>query len=80
MRNPKRILLAIQDSHEPMSMVWSRSGLPIYLYGYDHDARRESDGSLTIVPRKVTTHRWREKVIESGFFSLPAAHFRYGLA
>jgi len=49
----KPLVFAIQDFHEPMSMVWSRSALPIYLYGYDHDTRREPDGSLTIVPRRV---------------------------
>ncbi len=69
----KPLLLAVQDFHEPMSMTWSRSALPTYLYGYSHESVREADGSLTIIPRKVTTHRWGTKEIPSGFFELPGA-------
>jgi hypothetical protein len=47
------LVFAIQDFHELMSMTWSRSGLPIYLYGYVHEAKREENGLLTIgEPRK----------------------------
>jgi len=67
------LVFAIQDFHASMSMTWSRSGLPIYLYGYDHVAERDADGSLTIVPRKVSVHRWGAKEIPSGFFMLPGA-------
>lgn len=67
------LVLAIQDFHEPMSMTWTRSALPTYLYGYFHHARRESDGSLTIVPERVDTHRWGSKEVPSGFFGLPGA-------
>jgi hypothetical protein len=67
------LVFAIQDFHSPMSMTWSRSGLPRYLYGYDHHATREGDGSLTIVPQKVTMHRWGAKEVPSGFFTLPGA-------
>jgi hypothetical protein len=67
------LVFAIQDFHAPMSMTWSRSGLPTYLYGYDHDVTREKDGSLSITPRKVAWHRWGTKEVPSGFFMLPGA-------
>lgn len=69
----KPFVLAIQDFHVSMSMIWSRAGLPIYLYGYDHVAERNADGSLTIVPSKVSVHRWGSKQIPSGFFMLQDA-------
>jgi hypothetical protein len=69
----KSLVFAIQDFHEPMSMTWSRTSLPTYLYGYVHDPKREADGSLTIVPTKVATHHWGTKEIQSGFFDLPGA-------
>jgi hypothetical protein len=56
-----------------MSMTWSRSALPIYLYGYVHGPRREADGSLTIIPERITAHRWGTKEVPSGFFMQPGA-------
>lgn len=67
------IVFAIQDFHDQGSMTWSRTGLPTYLYGYLHHPKHEDDGSLTIVPEKVRTHRWGSKQIQSGFFNLPDA-------
>lgn len=67
------LLLAIQDFHAPMSMTMSRTALPVYLYGYVHDWEHRLDGKLVITPRKVTSHRWGAKEVESGFFSLPGA-------
>lgn len=66
----KPLLFAIQDFSAPASMVSSRSALPIYLYGYDHDWEHDSEGRLKISPRKVAVHRWGEKEIPSGFFDL----------
>jgi hypothetical protein len=68
------LVFAIQDFHDRGSMTWSRAGLPTYLYGYRHHPRRLPDGSLTIVPEKVATHRWGTKEISSGFFDLPDAN------
>lgn len=62
----KPLVFAIQDFHAPMSMTWSRSGLPTYLYGYLHHPRREQDGSLKIVPEGVERHRWGSKEIPQG--------------
>jgi hypothetical protein len=67
------LVFAIQDFHAPMSMTWTRSALPTYLCGYFHHPRRENDGSLTIVPERVGTHRWGTKDVASGFFGLPGA-------
>jgi hypothetical protein len=69
----KPLVLAIQDFHDEMSMTWSRSALPIYLYGYVHEPRREADGSLTIIPERVAVHRWGTKEVPSGFFMQPDA-------
>lgn len=69
----KSLLIAIQDFHAPQSMVRARSGLGIYLYGYDHDWHHDAEGRLVIEPRRVTEHRWVDKVIPSGFFDLPEA-------
>lgn len=67
------LVFGIQDFHAPMSMTWSRSGLPPYLYGYFHHPHREEDGSLIVTPERVETHRWGAKEVPSGFFMLPEA-------
>lgn len=64
------LVFAIQDFHEPMSMTWSRTALPIYLYGYAHEGVRNPDGSLTVQAHKVTMHRWHKKEVLSNFFGL----------
>lgn len=69
----KPLVFAIHDFQAPMSMLTSRAGLPIYLYGYDHDWTRDANGQLTIHPRRVETHQWGTKVIPSNFFALPDA-------
>jgi len=67
------LLLAIQDFHAPMSMLVSRSALPIYLYGMTWDWHHDANGKLVIVPQKVDAHRWGTKEVQSGFFNLPGA-------
>lgn len=69
----KPLLFAIQDFHAPQSMVRARSGLGIYLYGYEHDAHYDAEGRLVIDPRRITEHRWGEKIVPSGFFDQPEA-------
>lgn len=69
----KPLAFAIQDFHAPASMTFARTGLSIYLYGYDYDWHRDECGNLVIEPRKVDEHRWLDKVIPSGFFDLPDA-------
>ena len=69
----KPLLFAIQDFSARASMVFTRSALPVYLYGYDHDWEHDSSGRLKITPRKVFAHRWGDKEIPSGFFDLPEA-------
>lgn len=67
------LLFAIQDFHAPMSMMVSRSALPIYLYGMTWDWHHDANGKLVIVPQKVDVHRWGTKEVQSGFFNLPDA-------
>lgn len=69
----KPLVFAIQDFHDTMSMTYSGSALPAYLYGYSHTAQRDDKGDLTGIPRKVTEHRWGAKAVPSGFFSQPEA-------
>lgn len=61
------------DFHAPQSMIRARTGLSIYLYGYDHDWHHDGQGQLVIEPRRVAEHRWGEKVIPSGFFDQEGA-------
>lgn len=65
--------LAIQDFSAPGSMVFTRSALQIYLYGYYHDWVRDETGRLIITPHRIATHKWGSKQIPSGFFFLPGA-------
>lgn len=69
----KPLFFAIQDFSTPASMVFTRSALPVYLYGYDYEWEHDSGGRLSITPRKITEHRWGHKVIPSGYFDLPEA-------
>ena len=69
----KPLLFAIQDFSEPGSMVFTRSALPVYLYGFDYDWHCESTGNLKIIPHRLTKHQRGEKIIPSGFFDLPGA-------
>ena len=66
------LVIAVQDFHAPMSMTWSRSGLPVYLYGFAYDWHKE-DGKLVIEPKKIDVHEWGNKKVPSGFFNLPGA-------
>lgn len=67
------ILLAIQDFHAPGSMIYSRTALPIYLYGMDWDSHHAANGQLIITPRPVVTHQWGDKIVKSGFFNFAGA-------
>lgn len=69
----KPLLFAIQDFSAPGSMVYTRSALPTYLYGYEFDWAYGSNGLLKIIPKKIAEHRWGAKTIPSGFFDLPDA-------
>lgn len=66
------LMFAIHDFHAPQSMTFTRSALPIYLYGYDWNSEKKN-GKLRIVPRKVDFHNWGQKRIPSGFFNLADA-------
>lgn len=66
-------LLAVHDYHTKDSMMWTRPGLESYLYGAKRDLN-----SLDPVTGKysysiIDEHRWKDKVIPSGFFMQPDA-------
>lgn len=69
----KPFVLAIQDFHAPLSMVYSFPALPIYLYGLIHMPRRDASGRLIVDATRIEQHTWGTKVVPSGFFSLPGA-------
>lgn len=64
-------VLAIQDFHAPGSMLYTRSSLITYLYGFKHDWKYDDNGSLVITPSKIDFHRWETKELPSNFFGLP---------
>ena len=69
----KPLLFAIQDFSAAGSMLFTRSALHLYLYGYDHDWEHDNKGRLTITARRIEEHRWGDKVIRCGFFGLQGA-------
>jgi hypothetical protein len=69
----KPLIFAIQDFHEPLSMTWTRSALPTYLYGLTHEPYRNADGTLDIRAIPVGSHEWGSKKVQPGFFSFPGA-------
>jgi len=64
-------MLAIEDFSAPASMTYTRSALQRYLFGYEHECEKGTDGTLKIKPRCIKEHVWGEKRIPSGFFRLP---------
>ncbi|MEE1657612.1 hypothetical protein VB618_15505 [Microvirga sp. CF3062] len=69
----KPLIFAIADFQGGPSMIMTRSGLPIYLYGYDYSWHKDETGRLHIAPRQVEKHQWGTKEIPSGFFNQPGA-------
>lgn len=67
------LIFAIQDFHAPMSMLVSRTALPIYLYGTAWDWSRDANDGLVITPIRITADIWGTKEVESSFFSQPGA-------
>jgi hypothetical protein len=69
------LVFAIQDFHTPLSMSWSSSALPEYLYGIRQIDRKKPDGAIEIVSEKVESYIWSDgqktKTIPSNFFSQP---------
>ncbi|MEM7668750.1 MAG: hypothetical protein AAF317_06305, partial [Pseudomonadota bacterium] len=67
------LVFAVADFSSPGSMVYTRSALERYLYGYDHNPGRDEAGNAIGEPIKIEEHRWGDKVIPSGFFDIPDA-------
>jgi hypothetical protein len=67
------LVFAVADFSSSGSMVYTRSALERYLYGYAVDTNVDAAGEATHRPRKLVEHRWGEKVIPSGFFDIPEA-------
>lgn len=69
----KALVFAIEDFSSPDSMIYTRSSLLFYLYGYAWDHHRDEAGKLVVTPVRLTEHRWNDKVIPSAFFDQPDA-------
>lgn len=69
------LIFAVADFSSPGSMVYTRSALERYLYGYDYTADQDEQDNVIAIPAKLTEHRWGDKVIPSGFFDIPDAQY-----
>ena len=67
------LVFAIQNFSEPLAMMSSSTPLANYLYGWRHTVSRDTGGHLVITPMRICEHRYKSKVIPSGFFSLEGA-------
>ena len=65
------LVFAIADFSSPGSMIYTRSALERYLYGYSFDAVRDEQGKTIAKPIKIIEHGWGDKVVPSGFFDIP---------
>ena len=71
-------VIAVADFHKPASeselgsMTYTQSAIWPYLYGFTTDWEMV-DGKLVINQRDLSSHTFKGKTIESGFFSLPGA-------
>jgi hypothetical protein len=69
------LVFAIQDFHSPVSMSWSSSALPEYLYGIRQTDKKKPNGEIEIFSEKVESYTWTDgqetKTIPSNFFSQP---------
>lgn len=67
------LVFAIADFSAPGSMIYTRSALERYLYGYSYDAARDEQGKAVAKPTKIIEHCWGDKRVPSGFFDIPGA-------
>jgi hypothetical protein len=71
----KPVVFAIQDFHLPRAMTFTATTLVPYLYGRAATAVYDATDKLHVRTSRVLEHRWGTKVIQSGFFDLPAARW-----
>ena len=64
------LIFAIADFHQKRSMLWTHPYLIEYLYG-SRDRKTTIDGREQVCHEQIREHRFGEKCIPSGFFSLP---------
>ncbi|RLA54506.1 MAG: hypothetical protein DRR42_01615 [Gammaproteobacteria bacterium] len=65
------LVLAIHDYHQKDSMMWSRKGLEAYLYGAVRTSEFSPEAGLVENVELINEHRWKGKVIPSGFYTQP---------
>jgi len=62
------LVLAIADFSSPASMLWTHNALPMFLYGYEYDWRKDDQGKLVIIPKRIEKHVYKNRELPSGFF------------
>lgn len=67
------LVFAVADFSSPGSMIYTRSALERYLYGYSYEATHDAQGKPIGKRTKIAEHRWGDKVVPSGFFDIPGA-------
>ncbi len=71
-------VIAVADFHKPASedgpgsMTYTQSAIWPYLYGFTTNVEMV-DGNPIVTRRDLTSHTFKGKTIESGFFNLPGA-------
>ncbi|WP_157154511.1 glycosaminoglycan attachment protein [Brachyspira murdochii] len=61
-------MIAIEDFSYEISMTYSSTALQHYLYGYSHSILYDNKGNLKVIPKKIEYFKYKDKVIEAGFF------------
>lgn len=69
----KPFTLAIHDFCGDDSMTWSAPSIEEYLFGVRASWNRDANGILHVTEHPISEHRWKDKVINSGFFNQPEA-------
>jgi hypothetical protein len=64
-------VLAVHDFCAGDSMTWSEPAINDYLFGLRASWHKDEAGKLHITETPIKEHRWRKKVIPSGFFNQP---------
>lgn len=64
-------ILAVESFHENGSLGFSSSSIASYLYGIRQSPSWDAEGNLVVQTEYLAEHAFDDKVIPSGFFSLP---------
>jgi hypothetical protein len=69
------VVFAMQDFHVPRAMTFLSHSITSYLYGIEFVALFDEKENLIVKAIPRGPHEWGEKIIETGFFSLPDSQY-----